>query len=61
LFNLHGHHMGKAARLSPAASPPAILIGGNFGGECARCFGSISQTQGLPNRCHLQPGLSNGK
>ncbi len=25
----------------PAASPPAILIGGIFGGECARCFGSL--------------------
>jgi hypothetical protein len=24
----------------PAASPPAMLIGGTFGGECARCLGS---------------------
>ncbi|MFH1974484.1 MAG: hypothetical protein ABIJ52_02845 [Pseudomonadota bacterium] len=23
----------------PATNPPAILIGGTFGGDCARCFG----------------------
>ncbi len=27
----------------PVASPPAILIGGTFGGECARCFGSFNR------------------
>ena len=25
---------------NPAASPPAILIGGTFGGVSERCFGS---------------------
>jgi hypothetical protein len=37
----------RPAAMLTAASPPAILIGGTFGGECASCFGSPFSV-----RCH---------